>query len=169
VKRIGLEAGPLSQWLQGYGLSAPFRQGLTALGLALAVGIPRHLKVYPVDVKLIWPAARHRRPRKRHSADRDADFAVLGGCETHLHKSLRPSHSLADLPAKATVREFRPVASDHLAVEPGRTIAANLLVKVEGRERSDSKPITTTAQFVGLSAWTMSSGIFQWSASIRSA
>ncbi|MGY3408139.1 SRSO17 transposase [Bradyrhizobium sp. GM5.1] len=39
----------------GYGLSAPFRQGLTERGLAWAVGIPRHQKVYPVDVKLIWP------------------------------------------------------------------------------------------------------------------
>jgi len=29
----------------GYGLSAPFRQGLTARNLAWAVGIPRHLKV----------------------------------------------------------------------------------------------------------------------------
>ena len=36
----------------GYGLSAPFRQGLTARNLAWAVGIPRHLKVYPVDVRL---------------------------------------------------------------------------------------------------------------------
>ena len=34
----------------GYGLSAPFRQGLTARKLAWAVGIPRHLKVYPVGV-----------------------------------------------------------------------------------------------------------------------
>lgn len=32
----------------GYGLSAPFRQGLATRGLAWAVGIPRHLKVYPV-------------------------------------------------------------------------------------------------------------------------
>ena len=31
----------------GYGSSAPFRQGLTARKLAWAVGIPRHLKVYP--------------------------------------------------------------------------------------------------------------------------
>src|SRR3954454_15172172 len=31
----------------GYGLSAPFRQGLTTRGLAWAVGIPRHQKVYP--------------------------------------------------------------------------------------------------------------------------
>ena len=33
----------------GYGLSAPFRQGLTARKLTWAVGIPRHLKVYPAD------------------------------------------------------------------------------------------------------------------------
>src|SRR5882672_6189889 len=33
----------------GYGMSAPFRQGLTARKLAWAVGIPRHLKVYLLD------------------------------------------------------------------------------------------------------------------------
>ena len=33
----------------GYGLSAPFRQGLTARNLAWAVGIPRHLKVYTLS------------------------------------------------------------------------------------------------------------------------
>jgi len=53
----------------GYGLSAPFRQGLTARGLTWAVGIPRHLKVYPVDVKLIWPVAMRGRPRKRYIPD----------------------------------------------------------------------------------------------------
>lgn len=37
----------------GYGLSAPFRQGLTTRGLVWAVGIPRHQKAYPVEVKLI--------------------------------------------------------------------------------------------------------------------
>src|ERR1700733_11315341 len=42
----------------GYGLSAPFRQGLTARKLAWAVGIPRHLKVYPVGVQLIWPVTK---------------------------------------------------------------------------------------------------------------
>jgi DDE superfamily endonuclease len=47
----------------GYGLSAPFRQGLTARKLAWAVGIPRHLKVYPVGVQLIWPIATRGRPR----------------------------------------------------------------------------------------------------------
>ena len=53
----------------GYGLSAPFRQGLTARKLAWAVGIPRHLKVYPVGVQLIWPIAARGRPRKRHIPD----------------------------------------------------------------------------------------------------
>jgi SRSO17 transposase len=50
----------------GYGQSAPFRQGLTARKLAWAVGIPRHLKVYPADVRMIWPVAKRGRPRKRH-------------------------------------------------------------------------------------------------------
>src|SRR5271168_4123948 len=53
----------------GYGLSAPFRQGLTARNLAWAVGIPRHLKVYPVDVRLLWPVAKRGRPRRRHDPD----------------------------------------------------------------------------------------------------
>lgn len=50
----------------GYGLSAPFRQGLSARGLAWAVGIPAHQKVYPRQVELIFPIAGRGRPRKRH-------------------------------------------------------------------------------------------------------
>src|SRR4029078_11442676 len=72
----------------GYGISAPFRQGLTARELAWAVGIPRHLKVYPADVRMIWPVVFPRhirgypadlrmiwpvagrgRPRRRHVPD----------------------------------------------------------------------------------------------------
>jgi len=53
----------------GYGLSAPFRQGLTARKLVWAVGIPRHLKVYPADVRMIWPVAKRGRPRQRHVPD----------------------------------------------------------------------------------------------------
>src|SRR5271169_1609359 len=54
----------------GYGLSAPVRHSLTTRGLAWAVGIPRHLKVYPVGVQLIWPITKVRgRPRKRHVPD----------------------------------------------------------------------------------------------------
>jgi SRSO17 transposase len=53
----------------GYGLSARFRQWLTARKLAWAVGIPRHLKVYPADVQMIWPVAGRGRPRQRHVPD----------------------------------------------------------------------------------------------------
>ena len=57
----------------GYGPSAPFRQGLTARKLAWAVGIPRHLKVYPLGVQLIWPVAKRGRPRRRHVPDISID------------------------------------------------------------------------------------------------
>jgi SRSO17 transposase len=54
----------------GYGMSASFRQGLTARKLAWAVGIPRHLKVYAVGVQLIRPpAAGGGRSRKRSVPD----------------------------------------------------------------------------------------------------
>lgn len=50
----------------GYGLSAPFRQAMSARGLCWAVGIPRHQKIYPADVQLIFPVAGRGRPRLRH-------------------------------------------------------------------------------------------------------
>src|SRR6478672_8627905 len=53
----------------GYGLSASFRQGLTARKLAWAVGIPRYVKVYPADVRMIWPIAKRGPPRQRHIPD----------------------------------------------------------------------------------------------------
>ena len=46
----------------GYGSSARFRQGLTARKLSWAVGIPRHLKVYPADVQMIRPVTPRGRP-----------------------------------------------------------------------------------------------------------
>jgi SRSO17 transposase len=48
----------------GYGLSAWFRQGLTARKLSWAVGIPRHLKVYRADVQMTRPVTRRGRPRR---------------------------------------------------------------------------------------------------------
>jgi SRSO17 transposase len=39
----------------GYGLSAPFRQALSARGLTWAVGIPHKQKVCPADVAMIFP------------------------------------------------------------------------------------------------------------------
>lgn len=53
----------------GYGLSAPFRQGLSERGLAWAVGIPYKQKVYPADVAMIFPVAGRGRPRQRHIPD----------------------------------------------------------------------------------------------------
>jgi len=53
----------------GYGQSTAFRQGLTARKLAWAVGIPRHLKVYPAGVQLTWPVAKRGRRRQRHVPD----------------------------------------------------------------------------------------------------
>ncbi|MDU7519846.1 MAG: IS701 family transposase [Roseomonas mucosa] len=51
----------------GYGVSASFRQGLSARGLRWAVGIPRILKVYPADVALLAPPPGSR--RRLHEPD----------------------------------------------------------------------------------------------------
>jgi SRSO17 transposase len=53
----------------GYGLSAAFRRALSERGLHWAVGIPRHQKVYPANVALIFPVARRGRRRQRHIPD----------------------------------------------------------------------------------------------------
>ena len=53
----------------GYGLSASFRQALSTRDLCWAVGIPRHQKVYPADVQLIFPVTGRGRPRVRHVPD----------------------------------------------------------------------------------------------------
>jgi SRSO17 transposase len=53
----------------GYGLSAPFRQALSARGLTWAVGIPYKQKVYPVDVAMLFPIAGRGRPRQRPIPD----------------------------------------------------------------------------------------------------
>ena len=68
----------------GYGVSAPFRRGLSERGLAWAVGVPRHLKVYPPDVALIPPPpGPDRRRRRLHTPDRVSAPAeeVLAGAE----------------------------------------------------------------------------------------
>jgi SRSO17 transposase len=46
----------------GYGASAAFRHELDARGLVWAVGVPRNQKVYGVDVRLVPPGGRKRRP-----------------------------------------------------------------------------------------------------------
>jgi SRSO17 transposase len=59
----------------GYGLSAPFRQGLDGRGLKWAVGIPKQQKVYPSNVRLVFPIAGRGRPRKRHIPDQLSERA----------------------------------------------------------------------------------------------
>jgi SRSO17 transposase len=46
----------------GYGASAAFRHGLDGRGFKWAVGIPRNQKVYELDVQLVSPAGRARKP-----------------------------------------------------------------------------------------------------------
>ena len=53
----------------GYGLSAPFRQGLSERGLTWAVGVLSKQKVYPVHVAMIFPVAGRGRPHQRHVPD----------------------------------------------------------------------------------------------------
>jgi len=53
----------------GYGLSGPFRQGLSERGLTWAVGIPYKQKVYPADVAMVFPVAGRGRPRQHHVPD----------------------------------------------------------------------------------------------------
>jgi SRSO17 transposase len=105
-----------------YGLSAAFRQGLSARGLAWAVGIPRHQKVFAADVQLIFPVAGRGRPRKRHvprpalgSGRDDAVGRQLGdgeleaGHQGQAHSPVR-RHAGADRrrPASAHRRQGRP-------------------------------------------------------------
>src|SRR5215204_2934722 len=50
----------------------PFRQGLSALGLLWAVGIPRIQKVYPPEVKWVPPPVTRGGPRKTLIPDQEA-------------------------------------------------------------------------------------------------
>src|SRR5215218_6064716 len=66
----------------GYGISAPFRQGLSALGLLGAGGIPRIQKVYPADVGLGPPPRTRGGPRKTLVPDEDSIAAEALLAET---------------------------------------------------------------------------------------
>ena len=56
----------------GYGISAAFRQALSALGLLWAVGIPRIQKVYPAEVQLVAATTKRGRPRQTLIPDVEA-------------------------------------------------------------------------------------------------
>ena len=59
----------------GYGMSAAFRQGLSARHLTWAVGILKTQNVYPPTVELLWPTAATGRPR-RHPVPSEAPVAA---------------------------------------------------------------------------------------------
>ncbi len=61
----------------GYGISAPFRQGLSALGLQWAVGTVRIQKVYPADVQLVPSTTTRGRPRKTLIPDHESVAAEV--------------------------------------------------------------------------------------------
>jgi SRSO17 transposase len=56
----------------GYGISAPFRQALSALGLLWAVGTVRIQKVYPAAVQMITPPPSRGRSSTRQIPDQEA-------------------------------------------------------------------------------------------------
>jgi SRSO17 transposase len=59
----------------GYGISAPFRQALSALGLKWAVGTVRIQKVYPADVQMVASPTTRGRPRKTLIPDQESTSA----------------------------------------------------------------------------------------------
>jgi SRSO17 transposase len=66
----------------GYGLSAPFRQGLSARSLVWSVGVPRTLKLFSTGVGLLFPRAARGKPRQHAVPSEEARDAaqVLAGC-----------------------------------------------------------------------------------------
>jgi hypothetical protein len=55
-----------------------------------AVGIPRHLKVYPADVRMIWPVVKRRRPRQRAEALKVIPASVRGPCPVTILSLVTP-------------------------------------------------------------------------------
>ena len=60
IRAAGVRFGPVLADA-GYGISASFRQALSARGLIWAVGIPRIQKVFPAEVEMIPPSPARRR------------------------------------------------------------------------------------------------------------
>ena len=69
----------------GYGLSAPFRQGLSTRGLVWSVGVPRTQKVFTTGVGLLFPCANKESrastpcPAKRRGMVRTFWMTAVGG------------------------------------------------------------------------------------------
>jgi len=70
----------------GYGISASFRQALTALGLLWAVGTVRIQKVYPADVQMVASTTTRGRPRKTLIPDQESTSAETILAKTSWHQ-----------------------------------------------------------------------------------
>src|SRR5262249_43614846 len=134
----------------GYGLSAPFRQGLTARGLAWAVGIPRHQKVYPADERgdhrpMLGPGVGAGEQRML-AAERQGTDGPLDDVAVDLDASVVEEQAQA-LPAGQSV-------SDRLS-ELGLLAEELELVAQPRLERVDERPaalLTNLASLVGATA-----------------
>src|ERR1700752_3795723 len=84
--------------------------------------------------------------KSRHRVHGDANVAILSGRKAHLDESPSPAaDSFVDLSAKTAVPDSRAVLGNNLSVEPSRTIAGNLPVEANGRERPYPHAITALA------------------------
>src|SRR6516162_9585237 len=89
--------------------------------------------------------------KSRHRVHGDTNVAILSGRKAHLDKSPSPTaDSFVDLSAKTAVPDFRAVLGNNLSVEPSRTIAGNLPVEADGRERPYPQPVAALAEVVSL-------------------
>lgn len=102
----------------GYGLSAPFRQALSAHSLSWAVGIPRHQKVYPADVQLIFPVAGRGRPRVRHVPGEEA--WLVGEHRSNGERKYYLSNLPGDTPIKALAARSRRAGSANKRISNSR-------------------------------------------------
>ena len=98
----------------GYGMGAAFRQGLSARGLAWAVGVLKTQNVYLPTVELHWPTAAAGRPRQHPvpSEAPSAAEAVLAGADWR-RLSWR-SGTKGPLAAAFAARRVRPAEGDQL-------------------------------------------------------
>ena len=72
----------------------------------------------------------------------------------HLHQSLSATtECVVNLSAKPAVGDCHTLAGDQFPVEPGRAMAADLLLEIEGGQGSNPEPIAALAEVIRLSAF----------------
>src|SRR4029077_310548 len=90
----------------------------------------------------------------RSGADGDVNVAIPSGCEPHLHKSLSATtEGVIDLSAEPAVGDCHTLGRYQLPVEPGRAVAADLLLEIEGGKDPNPEPIAALAEVIHLSAF----------------